>query len=79
MATTKTRTDARRTAKKTQIGVTQARATDSRQTKHKLSFDQNYGRLFDPAELDSEVPGHQNGYKTRWTLGSALKELVGSH
>ena len=78
MTTTKTCTDARRTVKKTQIGVTQARATDSRRTKRKSSFELNFAHVFDPPGLDTDAPSRQNGCKIRWTRGSALKGVVSS-
>ena len=53
LATTKKCTDARRTVEKTKIGVTQARAADSRQTKHKSSPGQNIANIFDPPGFGS--------------------------
>ena len=53
LATTTKCTDARRTVEKTKIGVTQARAADSRQTKHKSSPGQNIANIFDPPGFGS--------------------------
>ena len=67
MATTKTCTDTRGTAKQTQIGVTHATATDSRHTKHKLNMDHNFAHLLDLPGLYSDATGLRKGYRTRRT------------
>ena len=76
LATAKNRTDARWTVKKTRIGVTQTRATDSRRTKRKLSFDQNFAPTFDPPGHDPDAPSRQNGHKTRWTVEARRRRAI---
>ena len=83
LATIKNCTDARRTVKKTQIGVTQARAADSRQTKHKSSSGQNIANIFDPPRLGFHAPrtstGQQKSYKTRRTVNARKKDAKNPH